>query len=68
MSGPCDTQQREQKEDPKDGNASSGCAWEDNIKIELKEMAWEVADQIHLAHNRDQWWAFVNKLMNLQVS
>jgi hypothetical protein len=40
-------------EDVKDGTASSRCAWEGNIEIEPKEMAWEVADKIHLVHNRD---------------
>ena len=31
-------------------------------------MAWEVAGKIHLAHKRDELWAVVNTVMNLQVS
>jgi hypothetical protein len=27
----------------------------------------EVVDWIHLAQYRDQWWAVVNTVMNLQV-
>jgi hypothetical protein len=26
-----------------------------------------LADWIHMSQNRDQWWALVNTLMNLQV-
>jgi hypothetical protein len=32
-----------------------------------REMEWESVDWIHLAHNRDQWQADVNVVMNLQV-
>jgi hypothetical protein len=31
-----------------------------NIKMVLKEIGWESVDLIHLAEDRDQWWAFVN--------
>jgi hypothetical protein len=34
----------------------------DNIKMDLREMDW-----IDLAQDRDQWWALVNTIMNLQV-
>jgi hypothetical protein len=36
--------------------------WEDNIRIDLREIhvGWEFVDWIHLAHNRDQFWALVN--------
>jgi len=51
------TRNREERceygEDLKDGTASSSCAWEGNSKIERKEVAWEVADKIHLARKRD---------------
>jgi len=40
---------------------------EDNIRIDLREMGWEVVDWIHLARNRDQWWAVVNTVMSLHV-
>jgi hypothetical protein len=41
--------------------------WEDNIKMELREIVWGVTDWIHLAHYRDQWRALVNIVINLQV-
>jgi hypothetical protein len=41
--------------------------WEDNIKMVLKEIGYGIVDLIHLAQGRDQWQAFVNILMNLQV-
>jgi hypothetical protein len=28
--------------------------WEDNIRIDLREIVWEVVDWIHLAQDRDQ--------------
>jgi hypothetical protein len=34
--------------------------WEDNIKIDLKEIGWEAVDWIHLAQYSDQWPAVVN--------
>jgi hypothetical protein len=34
----------------------------------LKEIGWNVVDSIRLAQDRDQWWAFVNTVMNLRVS
>ena len=33
--------------------------WEDNIKIDLKEVGWGT-DWIDLAQDRDRWRAFVN--------
>jgi hypothetical protein len=41
--------------------------WEDNIKMDLREIGIEVANWIRLAQDRVQWWAFVNMAMNLQV-
>jgi hypothetical protein len=35
--------------------------------MDLTEIAWEVVDWIHLAQDKDQWWALVNTVMNLQV-
>jgi len=29
--------------------------WDDDIKMDFKEMAWEVADWMHLAQDRNQW-------------
>jgi len=31
--------------------------WEDNIRMDLREVWWEDVDWIHLAHYRDQWQA-----------
>jgi hypothetical protein len=41
--------------------------WEDNIKIDLKEIGWVGVDWIYLAQDRDQWWVLVNTETNLQV-
>jgi hypothetical protein len=41
--------------------------WEDNIKMDLKEMGWEGVDWIDMAQDRDRWRAVVNALMNLRV-
>jgi len=41
--------------------------FEDNIRTELKETAWEGVDCMHLAKDTDQLWAVVNTVMNLQV-
>jgi hypothetical protein len=43
------------------------CRWEDNIKLDLKEIGINGANWIQLAWDRVQWWAFVNTVMNLQV-
>jgi hypothetical protein len=40
--------------------------WEDNIKIDLQEVGWDM-DWIELARDRDWWWALVNAVMNLRV-
>jgi hypothetical protein len=29
--------------------------WEDNIKMDLREIGWEGVDWMHLAQDRDQW-------------
>jgi hypothetical protein len=41
--------------------------WMDNIKMDLREIGWDVTDWIHLAQDRDQWRALVNTVMNLLV-
>jgi hypothetical protein len=41
--------------------------WEDNIRMDLREIGWEGVDWKHLAQDRDQWRAVVNKIMNLRV-
>jgi ribosome biogenesis protein Nip4 len=41
---------------------------EDNIRIDLQEVGWEVVEWIHLTQNKDQWRALVNSVMKLQVT
>jgi hypothetical protein len=41
--------------------------WEDNIKMDLRETGWGDMDWIVQAQDRDQWRAFVNKVMNIWV-
>jgi hypothetical protein len=43
------------------------CRWEDNIKLDLREIGIDVANWIWLAQDRIQWRAFVNTVMNLRV-
>jgi hypothetical protein len=44
----------------------SRCGWEDNIKMDLREIGWGAMDWIDLAQDRDKWRAVVNT--NLRVS
>jgi hypothetical protein len=41
--------------------------WEDGIKTDLKTFDREAVGWIHLAQDRDHWWALVNTVMNLWV-
>jgi hypothetical protein len=43
------------------------CKWEDNIKMDLKEIAWEDVQCINLAQDGDKWRAVVNMVMNIGV-
>jgi hypothetical protein len=43
------------------------CRWEDNIRINPKEIEWEVVDCMHLAQDRDQLRVVVDTVMNLRV-
>jgi hypothetical protein len=38
--------------------------WEDNIRTYLREIGWDYVDYIHVAHDRDQWWALVSTVIN----
>jgi hypothetical protein len=42
-------------------------SWEDNIKIDLREIGWGDKDWIYVGHDRYQWRALVNTVMNLRV-
>jgi hypothetical protein len=41
--------------------------WEDNIKVNLREIEIDVANWIRLAQDRVLWRAFVSRVMNLRV-
>ena len=43
------------------------CGWEDNIKMDLREVGCGGVDWIKLAQDRDGWRALVNVVMNLRV-
>jgi hypothetical protein len=42
--------------------------WEDNIRMDLREIGWGGMEWIDLAQDTDQWRALVNTVMNLRVS
>jgi hypothetical protein len=41
--------------------------WEDNIKMDLRQVGWGGMDWISLAQDRDRWRSLVNVVMNLWV-
>jgi hypothetical protein len=41
--------------------------WEDNIKMDLREVGWAGVDRIDLAQDRDRWRALVYTVMNRRV-
>jgi hypothetical protein len=41
--------------------------WEDNIKMDLREVEWGGMNWIELAQDRDRWRALLNAVMNLRV-
>jgi hypothetical protein len=41
--------------------------WEDNIIMYVRGIGWRGVDWMHLAQDRDKWWAVVNTVMNLWV-
>jgi hypothetical protein len=43
------------------------CRWEDNIKMDLREIGIDGANWIQLAQDRVQWRAFVSMVINLWV-
>jgi hypothetical protein len=45
----------------------SGRRWQNNIKIEFKEICWDGADWIYLARDMDRWRGPVNMVMKLRV-
>ena len=41
--------------------------WEDNIKMDLREVGFDVGDSIDVTQDRDQLLAYVRAVMNLRV-
>jgi hypothetical protein len=41
--------------------------WYDNIKMDLREIGWNVMDWIDVVQDGDQWKAFMNTVMNFRV-
>jgi hypothetical protein len=41
--------------------------WEDNIKMDLREIGWGGMDWIDLAQDRDNWRTLVNTVKHLRV-
>ena len=41
--------------------------WEDNIKMDLREVGYDPGDCIGLAEDRDQCRAYVRAVMNLRI-
>jgi hypothetical protein len=41
--------------------------WEDNIRMNLREVGFGGVHGIHLAYDRDRWRALVNTVINLVV-
>jgi hypothetical protein len=41
--------------------------WVNNIKMDLREIGWDGIDWINLAHDKDQWRALVNTVINLRI-
>ena len=41
--------------------------WEDNIKMDLREVGCDPGEWIDLAEDRDQWRAYVRTVMNFRV-
>jgi hypothetical protein len=42
--------------------------WNNNIKMDIRDVEWNRMNWINLAEDRDQWWALANTVMNLQVT
>ncbi|KAJ4448897.1 hypothetical protein ANN_00289 [Periplaneta americana] len=42
--------------------------WEDNIKMDLREVGYDDRDWINLAQDRDQWRAYVRAAVNLRIN
>jgi hypothetical protein len=43
------------------------CRWDDNIRMDVKEIQRKAVDWIHLAPDRGQWWALIDTVMYLRI-
>jgi hypothetical protein len=41
--------------------------WEDNIRMDIREISWEGVYWIHMAQDTVQWRALVSTVMNIWV-
>jgi hypothetical protein len=41
--------------------------WEDGMRMDLREIGWEIVDWIQLAQDRNRWRPILNTVMNLRV-
>jgi hypothetical protein len=41
--------------------------WRDNIRVNPKEMGSKGVDWIHMAQDRNKWWAHFKTIINSQV-
>jgi hypothetical protein len=41
--------------------------WEENIRMDLREVGWGCVDWMELAQDRDRWRALISAVMNLRV-
>jgi hypothetical protein len=42
--------------------------WEDNIKIDVRQIGWHDMDSTDLIQDRDQWRALLNTVMRLRIA
>jgi hypothetical protein len=52
----------------RDTAARPRCRWVDITEVDLRKIGWGDMDWIDKAQDRDQWWALVETVMNLQVA
>ena len=43
------------------------CRWEDNIRMDLREIGINTKNRVDSAHDRDYWRALVNAALNLPI-
>jgi hypothetical protein len=43
------------------------CRWKNNIKMDFREIVEGDMDWVYMVQDRDQWRAFVKKVMTLRV-